>query len=218
MSETEKEKRHHIRDWVYIALFGALWGAVEISLGSLLHTIFPPLTNTILTGIILSGIAAIIVLSGASFISKQYSIVLIGIIAALLKLFSFGGVKLGPVLAIILQAVLMQLVWLIPSRKTSSGPDHLPEKSTVLFAFAALPAVSWNFFHRFMMLGILYGKKMVETAVMMAKNGSGLLGIDETKIVPILLVLLLIRMVAGIAAGIAASLLSRGLKRRFRDA
>ena len=35
-----------VRDWVTIGLFGALWGAVELTLGSVLHTIYPPLTDT----------------------------------------------------------------------------------------------------------------------------------------------------------------------------
>ena len=34
------------RDWVYIAVFGALWGAIEINLGAYLHVIFPPLADS----------------------------------------------------------------------------------------------------------------------------------------------------------------------------
>ena len=37
-----------------VAVFGALWGAVEISLGSYLHVLFPSLTNTFFTGLILA--------------------------------------------------------------------------------------------------------------------------------------------------------------------
>ncbi len=46
--------RWSLREWVYVAVFGALWGAVEISLGSYLHTLFPSLTNTFFTGLILA--------------------------------------------------------------------------------------------------------------------------------------------------------------------
>jgi len=50
-------RKWSLRDWVYVAVFGALWGAVEITLGAYLHLIFPPLTNTFLNGLTLGSLA-----------------------------------------------------------------------------------------------------------------------------------------------------------------
>ena len=47
-----------VRDWVYVALFGALWGALEMTLGAYLHVIFPSLANTFFTGLIMAGLGA----------------------------------------------------------------------------------------------------------------------------------------------------------------
>ena len=35
-----------VRGWVTIGLFAALWGVVELTLGSVLHAIFPSQANT----------------------------------------------------------------------------------------------------------------------------------------------------------------------------
>ena len=53
-----------VRDWVYVAAFGALWGAAELTLGSYLHVLFPPLADTFVIGLIMAGLGGIVVLVG----------------------------------------------------------------------------------------------------------------------------------------------------------
>jgi hypothetical protein len=67
-SQGETVKTFTTRDWVYIAVFGALWGAIEITLGAYLHVIFPPLADTFLVGVIMAGLGGVIALTGRHFV------------------------------------------------------------------------------------------------------------------------------------------------------
>ena len=84
-------KSYTVRDWVYIAVFGALWGALELTLGAYLHVLFPPLANTFFTGLIMAGIGAVIALVGRTFVPRTGAVLGIGIVTALLKVLSLGG-------------------------------------------------------------------------------------------------------------------------------
>ena len=194
-----------VREWVFVGLFGALWGAVEMTLGSVLHLIFPPIADTFLVGLIMASIGCLIALCGRVFVPRRGSILLIGLITAVLKAFSLGGVKVGPIIAILAESLLMEL-GLLGSRRGSYAA----------FAVSGLLAVSWNFFHRFVMMGLLYGAGFFEVATRMVRDGSRLLGIREELIFLILGVLLLIRMAAGAAAGLAAWGLAGQIQKRLR--
>lgn len=96
--------RFTVRDLVYIGVFGALWGAVEISLGSVLHTLNVPFSGVFLTGI---GIA--IALIGRLFVPRTGSVLFIGLVTAFLKMFSLGGIVLNPMIGIVAESVLAEV-------------------------------------------------------------------------------------------------------------
>jgi ABC-type thiamin/hydroxymethylpyrimidine transport system permease subunit len=196
--------RWSVREWVFVGLFGALWGVAEMTLGSVLHLAFPPLTDTFLVGLIMASIGCLIALCGRVFVPHRGSILLIGLITTVLKAFSLGGVKIGPIVGILAESLLMELGLLLV-RRDSFGA----------FALAGLLAVSWNFFHRFVMMGLLYGAGFFEVATKTVHDGSRLLGIQEELIFVILGVLLVIRMAAGAAAGAAARALAGQIQRRL---
>jgi hypothetical protein len=197
-------KSWSVREWVYIGLFGALWGAVEITLGSVLHVIFPPLADTFLVGLIMASLGCLIALSGRVFVPRRGSILLIGLITAILKAFSLGGIKIGPMVAILAESLLME-----------AGLLLLPAAGTAGFALAGMLALSWNFFHRFIMMWLLFGKGFPEVALKMARDGSRLLGINEELLLPILGLLLFFRLAAGLTAGLLARLLGRQVAGRL---
>ena len=198
------DKRYTVQDWVYIGLFGALWGVIEISFGTILHVLFPPLANTFFTGVILTFIGCIIALCSRFMIQRRGSILLIGAITAILKLISPGGVKIGPVVAIIMESALMEGVLLLSSKKRVPG-----------FMAAGALALAWNFMHRFVMLRVLYGKPFIEVALKMAKNGSRTFGIGEAQIATVLVLMLLIQAAAGVFAGFVAWKLGREIANRM---
>ena len=76
-------------------------------------------------------------------------------------------------------------------------------------------AVGWNFFHKFLMMRLLYGKGMTEVYVKMVKDGSQTLGLDASQAVAIIVVLFLLRVVVGGVAGWLAWDLGRLVSRRL---
>jgi ABC-type thiamin/hydroxymethylpyrimidine transport system permease subunit len=192
------------RDWVYVAVFGALWGAVEITLGAYLHVIFPPLADTFLVGVILAGLGGIIALTGRHFVPRTGSVLMIGVVTALLKALSLGGVKIGPMVAIVVESLLMEVGLLLVRQPSRWG-----------FALAGALAVSWNFFHKFVMMRLLFGQGVFEVAVKMVKEGSKLLGLDVRYSIAILVILFVIRLAVGAVAGWLAWDLGGAVQRRL---
>ena len=192
------------RDWVYIAVFGALWGAIEITLGAYLHVIFPPLADTFLVGVIMAGLGGVIALTGRHFVPYTGSVLMIGVVTALLKALSLGGVKIGPMVAIVVESLLMEAGLLLAR-----------QPSRWAFALAGALAVSWNFFHKFVMMRLLFGKAASEVAVQLVKDGSKLIGLDVRYSIAILVGLFFIRLVVGAVAGWLAWDLGGAVQRRL---
>lgn len=185
--------RFSTRDLVYIAIFGALWGLLEITIGAYLHVLFPPLADTFLVGVIMGSLGILTSLVGRRFVPKAGAVLMMAIIAMLLKALSLGGVTLGPMLAILMEGLLMEL-----------GLLAWRGQSPWSFALAGALAVSWNFFHKFVMMRLLYGTAIIEVALKMAKDGAKMLGMNPSAIALILGVLFVVRFIVGALAGWAA--------------
>jgi hypothetical protein len=196
-----------VRDLVYIAVFGALWGALEITLGAYLHVLFPPLADTFLIGVVMAGLGSVIVLVGLYFVPHAGTAIAIGIITALLKVLSLGGVQIGPMVAILAEALLIELA-LLGTAQPSLGRSIL----------AGILAVSWNFFHKFVMMRLLYGRGIGEVYTQMVQDGSDFLRLDIRYAVAIIVVLLLVRVAVGAVAGWLGWDLGRLVSRRLTRA
>jgi hypothetical protein len=195
---------YKVRDWVTIGLFGGLWGVVEMTLGSYLNVIFPSFSNTFFKGVILGAIGAAIVLTGRHFVPRRGAIVFMGLVTALLKLLSPGGNVVGPLVAIVVESVLMEAVlW------------HSATPRRWAFALGGALAVGWAFPHKFIMMGLLYGVSAAEVYVRMVQDGSETLGLDPSLALLILALLLMIRLIVGGFAGWGAWELSRAVARRL---
>ena len=179
-----------VRELVYVAIFGAIWGALELTLGSYLHVIFPPLADTFLVGLLMASLGAIVALIGRHFVPRTGSVFMISVVAAILKMISIGGVTVGPLVAILAEGLLIELGLLIARRPTRWA-----------FVFAGALAVAWNFFHKFIMMYILFGKGVYEVYVGMLQQGTSLLRIDLSYALLIIVILFLIRIVAGAVSG-----------------
>jgi len=193
-----------LRDWVYVAVFGALWGTLEMTLGAYLHVLFPPLADTFFVGLIMAGLGAVVALVGRYFVPRTGAVLSIGVIAALLKTVSLGGVKIGPVAAILAEAILMEAALL---SRTSPARWR--------YVLAGGLAVSWNFFHKFVMMRVLYGQGIAEVSLKMVQDGSQVLGLDLGHAVAIIGILFAARVAVGAAAGWLAWELGRLVARRM---
>jgi hypothetical protein len=179
-----------VRELVYIAIFGAIWGALELTLGSYLHVIFPPLADTFLVGLIMAFLGVVVALVGRHFVPRTGSVLLIGIITATLKMVSIGGVQVGPLVAILAESLLMELGLWVARQPGRWG-----------FVLAGVLAIAWNFFHKFIMMYILYGKGVYDVYVSMVKQGASLLRFDASYALLIIVILFLVRILAGALAG-----------------
>ena len=165
-----------------------MWGVVEIVLGSYLHLILPPQANTFLTGVVMGTIGAAVALTGRHFVPKRGAVFFIGVVTALLKLLSPGGVKIGPMVAILAEGALMEAaLWAAQTRWT--------------FLLGGALAVGWNLPHKFIMMRLLFGKNITQVYTRMVQEGSQTLRLDESAAWLILAILLLVRLVGGAIGG-----------------
>jgi hypothetical protein len=87
----------------YIAVFGALWGIAEASLGTTLHLLKLPFSGLILTAIGLN-----IILIARAFYNTPGSTISIALLAAIIKALSISTVKVGPIVGILMEGLLAE--------------------------------------------------------------------------------------------------------------
>lgn len=94
--------------WREGAVFGALWGAGEITLGSFLTSLRIPMT-----GVIMACFGVIILTSGQMLINRKWFPLRTALVCAGLRSLSPGGLIFGPMFAILLQGTLVSLAFII---------------------------------------------------------------------------------------------------------
>jgi hypothetical protein len=92
------------RPWTYAALFGTLWGAAELSLGTVLN-----LGQVPLYGMLMAAIGLLCLVTLRRLQPRVGVCVLAGAVAAFLKIFAIGGLRLFPLIGIVGEAVLVEL-------------------------------------------------------------------------------------------------------------
>jgi hypothetical protein len=116
------------RPWTHAALFGAVWGAAEATLGSLLKA-----TRLPLTGLVMAAVALVCLLTLRRLIPRTGVILTAAAVAATLKIFTLGGLFLGPILAILLEGAVLELAFLAGRGRTAAVAG-----GAVIFALAPL--------------------------------------------------------------------------------
>jgi len=179
--------RFSVRDLVYIGIFGALWGVSETGLGSVLHALRVPLTGTAL-----AAVGMTIALTGRWFVPRRGSVLFIGLVTALLKMLSVGGTVLNPMIAIVVESVLAEVVLMAGRRHRAT------------FASAGAAACAWPLVHPFLTGAILAGQGFVLVYANMLRNGARMLGVEPSAVVLIVAALIILHLAAGAAAGLLA--------------
>jgi ABC-type thiamin/hydroxymethylpyrimidine transport system permease subunit len=194
--------RFRVRDLVYIGVFGALWGAVETTLGSVVHTLNVPFSGAVLTGI---GIT--IALIGRLFVPRTGSVLFIGLVTACLKMFSLGGIVLSPMLGIVMESFLAEATLTVLGR-----PRRLS------FMLAGALATLWTLVHPFLTQGILAGSGILTIYERTLTNGARSLGLDPSVVLLVLAALIGLHLAIGGAAGWLAWDAGRVVQARLRPA
>jgi hypothetical protein len=186
------------RELATIAVFGTLWGISEITLGSVLKSL-----NIPFSGALLSAIGLVIALVGRAFVPKKGSTLFVGVIAMLLKLFSLGGVIIGPMVAIFSEALLAEIVLSL-----SGNPRRFS------FVLAGALGVTWALVQPFVTGPLLFGRTLFVVWLDLLDTGSRLLGLDASAALAIVVALLAIYLSIGGVAGWLSWDLARQLKMR----
>jgi hypothetical protein len=145
MHTREQRERFTTHDLVYIALMAALWGLVETSLGNYLHAARVPFRGAVLTAI---GIG--LALCGRALVDRRGVVLMTGAVTALLRLAGVGTVLLWPLLGILMESLLAELV-LLPFARPGRGA----------YVLAGAAATLWTVIHPFVTQGLLAGSGMV---------------------------------------------------------
>ncbi|MFW5942149.1 MAG: hypothetical protein ACOC9X_02500 [bacterium] len=177
--------RFSTRQLVTIAVFGALWGALEISLGSVLKALHLPLS-----GALLATAGLTIALMARLFVPRPGATLFVGVVATILKLFSIGGVVVGPMIGIMAEAVLAELVL------TAFGR---PRRSAFLLAGAL--GVGWTVVQPFITGALLFGRAMVDVWLELVNTGTQLLGLPANTALIAAALLVALHLLLGAAAG-----------------
>jgi hypothetical protein len=180
--------RLSLKELTIVAALGALWGSVEMTLGSFLHVL-----NVPFTGVVLGSIGICIALVGRVVVPKPGSTLSIAVIAALLKALSIGGVVLSPMIAIVMEGLLADLV-------LSAGGR--PRRSTFILAGAV--AVTWNALHMVLIQGVVFGAGIISMYVVMIQKAATLFHIPASSVFALLVVLVAAHVIAGSVAGLVA--------------
>ena len=94
------------RPWTYAALFGTLWGALEVSLGSILYLSRIPFSGTLMSAL---GLLCLVTLRRLQ--PRPGVCLLAGVVAVFLKVFTLGGFYPGPLVGIASEATVMEIVF-----------------------------------------------------------------------------------------------------------
>jgi len=199
LGETGGRERPHrlsTKDLVYIAVLAALWAGSENILGAQLHAMSLPFSGAALTAI-----AVFLMVTCRSLVRKAGSILLMGIVVALLKVLSIGGIVLSPMIAIFMEALLMELAMTLGGTSQATS------------LIGGMLADMWAFVHPFVVQPLLFGTPMLIIYNKTISGGSKMLGIDPANIIVIILALVVAHAVLGAIAGVAGWRFSDRAKR-----
>ena len=173
------------RELATLAVFGTLWGLSEITLGAVLKSL-----NVPFSGAILGGIGLMVAMVGRVFVPRRGSTLFIGVIATLLKLFSLGGVIIGPMVGIFSEALIAEIVLSL------SGT---PRRASLMLAGAL--GVAWTLAQPFVTGPLLFGRTLFVVWLDLLDAGSRLLGMSTSAVLAIVAVMLAIYLLIGALAG-----------------
>jgi len=140
-----REKTNISDKWVKASIIGTIWAAAEIVLGSFLHNLRVPFSGNLLTAV------ALVILIAVSYRWREHGLYWrAGIICALMKTMSPSAIIFGPMIAIIMESLLLEASVRIFGR-TYMG-----------FILGSMLAMSWNLFQKVFNMIIFYGGNMVD--------------------------------------------------------
>ena len=130
--------------WSHVAAFGALWGALEITLGAFLHVMRLPLV-----GVLMASLGAMLLVAARQVYPRRGTTLATGVVAALCKSISPGGIILGPMIGIATEGALVEAALLAAPR------------SRLCAVLAGVLCALWAAFQKLIMQVVFYGSDVL---------------------------------------------------------
>lgn len=176
--------RFGLRSLVYIGVFGGLWGGLEATLGAALHVVRFPFA-----GLVLASAGLTIALVGRLFVPRPGSVLAIGLVTALLKAVSVGGLVFSPMLAIVVESLIAEGVLLALGHRRPA------------FVAAGAAALAWPVVHPLVTQTLLAGRGVWIVYLEMVRGVMRVLRLDPGALAAALAVFVALHLAAGALAG-----------------
>ena len=186
------------RPWTAAALIGALWGAMELSLGTVLH-----LGRIPFRGMVMAALGLVCLVTLRRLRGRPGVCLVAGMVAAFLKIFTLGGLYPGPLLGILAEATIVEVVFdTVGTRKSAA----VLSGALVL----ALTPVQMT-----LMVWVVAGRETVVAAVGAAEDFLGWAGLGSWTGSTVLVAVIVAAAIFGVFAGGFAWAVSTGVRRRL---
>lgn len=151
------------RFWAHVAAFGALWGSVEITLGAFVHTLRLPLA-----GVLLSTLGAALLVAQRQILPRRGVTLATGVVAALCKTLSPGGIVLGPMIGILAESLLVEAALLVVPR------------SRLAAALAGALCIAWSLLQAVGTQYVVFGKGVIDLLLAALSRAGNWLGLSAS--------------------------------------
>jgi hypothetical protein len=187
------------RAWTTVALFGALWGAAEVTIGLLLKAAGVPFY-----GLLLASIGVMCMVTARRLRPAPGSTLIMGLVVALLKVFSAGGLALGSVLGILLEAAALEIAF------TATGSSAVGAVLGGGVALASAPA------QHFAWIFVIAGPQAAEALQRTVHRIGTFAGLGSFSLWGLLALPVLVAGLAGLIVGAFAWRTAGRVRRRLR--
>ena len=192
----EQPKRAVSDKWIKASVLAGLWAGIEIIAGSFLHNLRIPFSGTILT------LISIVLVIGFFQIWPKYGIIWrAGLITALMKSISPSAVILGPMIAITVEGLIMELAVRIAGRNITG------------YISAGMLTMVGILIHKVVRLFLMYGWDIFQIYEEMFMYATDKLGFIHVQPMRAVLSLFLIYAVLGALAAFVGYRLGQRAKR-----
>lgn len=186
------------RPWTHAALFGALWGCLELSLGTVLHLGRVPMKG------LLMGSLGLICLVTLRRLQPRVGVCLIaGVVAVFLKVFTLGGFYPGPVIGMAGEAIIVELAFTVTLSRAVGA------------VLGGALALAVNPLQMVLMTWVVAGPVAVRAAVQGVQAAAGRFGLSGVDGTTILIVLMVTSGTVGAVVGGVSWLLAGRVLRRL---
>jgi nucleoside-triphosphatase THEP1 len=174
------ERQHLPAVWVRASVVGSLWASVEILLGSFLHNLRLPFA-----GLLLSAIGVLVMVSFHQVWPFRGLLWRAGVICAAMKSLSPSAIILGPMLGIVMEALLLE------------GATRISGNTKAGYLLGGALAVAWSLAQKIISTVILFGTDIVELYVRIYQFSAATLRFDHAGPIDLILILFGLNMIAG---------------------